>query len=170
MKAYKGYVTLINKETSEVTIQFEQYDAVKKIMDLPSDMPIGIAFHKWKEERSLAQNNFLWACIGEIAKATHSPDRWQIYLELLKRYGQFDHLLLLPESVETFKKICREVEVLGDYTTQSGQRMKQVRVYYGSHTYDTAEMANLLTGTLDEMKLLGIKPKLSQEDKERYGL
>lgn len=169
MNTYKGYVTSINRENNEVTIRFEQYEAIKKI-ELLLNMPVGITFHTWKEERSLAQNNFLWACIGDIAKATQNPDRWQIYLELLKRYGQFDHLLLLPESVENFKKICREVEVLGDYITQSGQKMKQVRVYYGSHSYNTTEMADLLTGTLDEMKHLGIKVTLSHEDKERYGI
>ena len=74
------------------------------------------------------------------------------------------------KTMRLIKKIYREIEELGDYKTQKGQELKQVRVYYGSHTYNTEEMKNLLEGTLSEMAELGIKPRLSKEDKERYGL
>lgn len=166
---YKGVVSQVDENTNEVTIAFDDFSVVKKFSQF-MDMPVGIALHRWKEERSLAQNNFLWACIGDISKVTRNFDKWQIYLELLKRYGKFEHILILPEALEGLKKIYREIEELGDYKTQKGQMLRQVRVYYGSHTYNTEEMKNLLEGTLSEMAELGIKPRLSKEDKERYGL
>lgn len=166
---HKGVVTNINHNTNEVTFQFNDFSVIKKLEQLIG-IPIGVSTKKWKEERSIAQNNFLWACIGDISRVTQNPDRWQIYIELLKRYGKFTYILVHPEAVERFKKEWREVEDLGLIATEKGEFASQLRVYYGSHLYTTDEMCNLLNGVLDEMKTLNIKPRLSKEEMERYGL
>lgn len=166
---HKGVVTNIDEEKNLVTIHFDDFSVIKKFEQF-LEMPVGINVHRWKEERTLAQNRFLWACIGDIARVTQNHDRWQIYLEMLKRYGKFTYVLVHPKAVERFKREWREVEDLGEVSTESGQKASQLRVYYGSHLYTTDEMAHLLTGVLDEMKQLGIKPKLSKEESELYGL
>lgn len=166
---YKGEVLSIDTVHNLALIHFDDFSVIKTLLKY-ADLPMRIGIHKWKEDRSLQQNNFLWACIGDIAKVTQNPDRWQIYIEMLKRYGKFTHILVKPDAVERFKKEWREVEDLGEITTESGMKAQQLRVYYGSHLYTTDEMSRLLNGVIDEMNYLGIKPKLSKEELERYGI
>lgn len=166
---YKGITTNISPETNEVTIKFEDYSVIKTFQKYQG-MPMRIGIHNWKEDRTISQNNFLWACIGDIARVTQNHDKWQIYIEMLKRYGKFTHILVHPNAVERFKQEWREVEDLGEVKTEGGMIANQLRVYYGSHLYTTEEMSNLLNGVIDEMKALNIKPKLSKEEIERYGL
>lgn len=166
---YKGEVITIDHENSNVTFHFDNYGIINAV-EKYADLPVRISIGKWKEDRTLAQNNFLWACIGDICRVTQNHDKWQIYLTMLKRYGKFTHILVKPEAVNRFKEEWREVEELGDITTDKGEKATQLRVYYGSHLYTTEEMANLLNGVLDEMKTLGIKPKMSKEEMERYGI
>jgi len=166
---YKGEVLSIDNTNNNVTFHFDDYSVIKTF-EKYADLPMRLSIHKWKEDRSLAQNNFLWACIGDIGMVTQNHDRWQIYLEMLKRYGKFTYILVKPEAVDRFKKEWREVEDLGEVKTENGMIANQLRVYYGSHLYTTDEMATLLNGVLDEMKTLGIKPKMSKEEMERYGL
>lgn len=166
---YKGITTNISPETNEVTIKFDDFSIINTFQKYYG-LPMRIAVHKWKEERTLAQNNFLWACIGDIARVTQNHNKWQIYIEMLKRYGKFTHILVHPTAVERFKQEWREVEDLGEVKTENGMIAHQLRVYYGSHLYTTEEMSNLLNGVIDEMKALNIKPKLSKEEIERYGL
>ena len=166
---HKGVLVGLDNEKLEATFKFTDYSVLKKLETLV-DVPIGVTIKKWREERTLAQNNFLWACIGDIARVTQNNDRWQIYLELLKRYGKFTYILIDPKAVDRFKKDWRECEDLGEVKTESGRIARQLRVYYGSHLYTTDEMCTLLNGVLDEMKALNIKPKLSKEEMERYGL
>lgn len=166
---YKGAVINIDEDTNNVTLHFDDFSIIKTIRKY-EDQPMRISVHKWKEDRTLAQNNFLWACIGDIAKVTQNHDRWQIYLEMLKRYGKFTYILVKPEAVERFKKEWREVEELGEITTDKGEKASQLRVYYGSHLYTTEEMKYLLDGVIDEMKQLNIKPRISKEEAERLGI
>lgn len=166
---YKGVVTNIREDINEITFHFDDFSAIKKL-EQTRELPVAVTIKKWKEERTLAQNNFLWACIGDIARVTQNHDRWQIYLELLKRYGKFTYVLVHPEAVDRFRQSWREVEDLGEVKTESGMTAHQLRVYYGSHLYTTDEMCILLNGVLDEMKTLNIRPRLSKEEMERYGL
>lgn len=166
---HKGVVTHINESTNEVTFYFEDYSVIHKLKQLVG-IAIALTTKRWKEDRSIAQNNFLWACIKDISRVTQNPNRWEIYLELLKKHGDFTHILVKPESVEKFSKEWRTVENLGEKRTEAGEVAIQLRCYYGTHLYSVDEMARFLTCVVEEMKTLNIKPKLSKEEMERYGL
>ena len=64
---HKGVLVGLDKEKLEATFKFTDYSVLKKLETLV-DVPIGVTIKKWREERTLAQNNFLWACIGDIAR------------------------------------------------------------------------------------------------------
>lgn len=107
-----------------------------------------------KEKRSLNANGMLWACLGEMARALR-VDKWDVYLQMLKRYGTYTYICVKPKAVEAVKKQWREVEEIGRVTI-GGQESVQLLCYFGSSTMDSKEFSVLLDGVISEMKEMGL--------------
>lgn len=132
------------------------------LMQQPEGKTYEVKEHK--EKRSLNANAYFWVLVGKIAKATHSTNQ-TIHNALLRDYGQIDIVdgvaqwVVLPETYKLTE---------ADYLLATPNRVKmqskrgeiQGIVYVrlrGSHTYDSAEMARLIDGTVMEAKELGIE-------------
>ena len=107
-----------------------------------------------KEKRSLNANGLLWMCLGEIASALRA-DKWDVYLQMLKRYGTYTHICVHPKAVEAVKKQWREVEEVGRGTV-NGVESVQLLCYFGSSTMNSKEFSVLLDGVISEMKEMGL--------------
>lgn len=134
-------------------------DLVFMLAKLDGDIVYDVVPHR--EKRSLNANGLLWACINEIAnKIGH--DKWSVYLNMLKSYGQYTYVLCKPHAVAKVKEVWRETEEIGEIDVD-GQKAVQLLCYYGSSTYDTKEFSRLLDGVIQEMKNLGLQPPLSEQ-------
>lgn len=134
------------------------YVVTLRMDTLPVDLDgktLDIELKEHKEHRSKDANALLWSCIGQIAKAV-KQDPWGVYLALLKRYGKFTYIVAKPEAVEAIKKQWRETEVIGDIDIH-GAKGIQLLCYYGSSTYNTAEMSALIDGTISELEEMGLQ-------------
>lgn len=114
-----------------------------------------------REKRSKDANALLWACIGDISSAVN-VDKWDVYLKLLKRYGKYTYIVVKPEAVEKTRQMWRETEVVGDIDIH-GTKGVQMLCYFGSSTYDTKEMSELLEGTLMEMDEMHLQKPASSD-------
>ena len=114
-----------------------------------------------KEKRSLSANGLLWSCLGEIAAALRT-DKWDVYLQMLKRYGTYTYICVKPKFVDAVKKQWRECEELG-HININGQDSVQMLCYFGSSTMTNKEFSVLLDGVISEMKELGL---LTPSEKE----
>lgn len=103
----------------------------------------------------------MWVCLSEIAGAL-GADKWDIYLQMLKRYGQFTYICVKPNMVEATKRQWRECEVVGNVNI-NGQDAVQLLCYFGSSTYDTKEFSRLLDGVISEMKEMGLETPTTEE-------
>lgn len=154
-KAIKGDAYVVTIETDTLPVDLEG-----KLLD------IEMKVHR--EKRSRDANALLWACIGEITKALQKEerykktDKWEVYLKLLKRYGKFTYIVAKPEAVDAVKKQWRETEVVGEIDIH-GTKGIQMLCYYGSSTYDTAEMSTLLDGTVSELEEMGLQRPASAD-------
>ncbi|MBR6613139.1 MAG: hypothetical protein IKK84_00040 [Clostridia bacterium] len=126
---------------------------------------------RYSEKRSLDSNAYMWVLLQEIAATIHK-DKWEVYLDMLERYGVFTHVIVKPQAVERVKETWRAVKELGEVTV-NGQTGIQLQCYYGSSTYNKKEMARLLDGVVSECKEIGIET-LTQEElnsmKESWGV
>lgn len=143
-----------------ITFSLEDKSALAEVESL-KDARLSVEAKKWRNRRSIDANRMLWASIGEIAKVLNA-DKWEIYLSLLKRYGEFTYICIKQKALETFKVQWRECEVIGEVEI-GGEKAVQLLCYFGSHTYDTKQFSRLLQGTIDEMKELGIQPPPSED-------
>lgn len=106
-----------------------------------------IEFKPYKSQRSLNQNALLWKLISEIDLAENGrpseSGEMDIYANLIKMARiSTATFTTIPEAYEEVKrrKLFRHTEVLSEGHTVTW------RGYYGSSTFDTAEM-NLLIET-----------------------
>jgi len=125
---------------------------------------------QYHEKRSLNANAYLWVLLQKMAEVLHT-DKWSLYLQMLKQYGQFTYVIVKPSAVDAVKKQWRECEEIGEIDV-NGTKAVQMLCYYGSSTYDAKEFSILLDGVISEAKDLGIETLPSEELErmmEQYG-
>ena len=118
------------------------------------DKEVSVEIKKPSKKRSLDSNSFFWCLCEEIAKAV-GTDKDSVYIDMLGKYGKFTHIIVKPEAVDRMMKEWRASKVLGEVLV-NGNVGVQIQCYYGSSTYDQAEMNRLLQGVVDECHDLGI--------------
>ena len=143
---------LTGKATLTLAINEEQ--AAKNLFDeLHEADRLSIKIDKWREKRSLNANNYAWKLMTEIGNILRAS-KDDIYLEMLKRYGQSEIISVLSHiPIGEYVKYCEEA---GE-TTLNGKLFKHYKVYKGSSEFDTREMSIFLDGVVDEAKCLGIQ-------------
>lgn len=144
-------------------------------IDSISDCKLNIKAVKHRQKRSLDANATLWLCLGRIANALRA-DKWDIYLQMLKRYGKYTYICVKPNVVEAVQKQWRECEVIGEVEI-GGKKAVQMLCYFGSSTLNTQEFSILLDGVISEMKEMGLETpttedmrrSLEQWERKQYG-
>ena len=145
----------------QVTFEVNEKSAISEIEAIKDCELLSIEAKKYRKKRSLDANGLLWHCLGKIAEALHS-DKWDVYLQMLKRYGKYTYICVKPNVVEAMRAQWRESEVIGDIEI-NGRKAVQMLCYFGSSTYDTKEFSVLLDGVISEMKEMHIEAPTSQE-------
>ena len=106
-----------------------------------------------REKRSLNANSYAWALIGRIADALRAS-KDEIYLQMLKRYGQSEMVSVVSEiSVDGYFKYYEPI----GHTLLQGKEFTHYRLYKGSSEFDTREMSVFIDGIVSEAKELGIE-------------
>lgn len=114
---------------------------------------------EYHPKRSLNANAYCWALIGKIADILR-VDKDQVYLWMLKRYGQSEIVSVLSDiKVSGYFKYCEPcgVSYLGE------KKFTHYKIYKGSSEYDSREMAILIDGVISEAKEMGIETMTPQE-------
>lgn len=130
------------------------------IWDKTKDKELNIEIKQFREGRSLNANAYFHVLVDKIAKKL-TISAIEAKNEMLARYGQLDkdvgHIILDDEI--DWKKV-ESLHLRPTTHTKLMDNNKYYRVYLiirGSHTYDTAEMSELIDGTVEEAKMLGIE-------------
>jgi len=142
-------------EINEVYKIKEQFDNIKDVELLDIDI------EKHKRKRSLSSNAYCWVLLQKIAEKVNSTKE-EIYLQMIKRYGQFNYLVVKEQVIPKIKTQFPVVKELGKINVGKGEGV-QVQVYFGSSTYNQAEMNFFLNGIVSEAKELGIETLTPQE-------
>jgi len=145
----------------QVVFTVNEPSAVESLVALEGIEKLSIKAVKHREKRSLDANALLWLCLGRIAEALRA-DKWDIYLQMLKRYGQYTYICVKPRMVDAVKAQWRECEVVGNVNI-NGQEAVQMLCYFGSSTYNTKEFSVLLDGVISEMKEMGVETPTSED-------
>ena len=120
---------------------------------------LSIEIKPYREKRSLNANNYAWKIITEIGNVLRAS-KDEIYLIMLKRYGQSDLVSVLSHiPVSHYFKYYEEA---GE-SKLNGRLFTHYRVYKGSSEYDSREMSIFIDGVVSEAKELGIQTETPDE-------
>ena len=136
-----------------LTLSINEEAAAKALYDdLHEAEKLSIKIDKHREKRSLNANNYAWKLLTEIANVLRA-DKEDVYLLMLKRYGQSEIISVLAHiPINEYVKYCEEA---GE-STLNGKLFKHYKVYKGSSEFDTREMSIFLDGLVSEAKEMGI--------------
>lgn len=160
---FRGKLKGIQKDfaTNNYIVSFEMEEGALAEADSISNKDLTITAEAYKDIRSGQANKLLWDCIGKLAKF-QNKDKWQVYLDSLRKYGQYTYTCIKPEAVEAFKANWRECEEIGELEI-NGKKAVQLLCYFGSSTYNTKEFAQLLDGVIEDLKDAGLDAPHSKE-------
>lgn len=120
-----------------------------------------VTIKEYRNRRSLSANAYMWELLSQIAQSIGS-DKDAVYLEMLRRYGKFTYAVVRPVAAEELKRRWRTADELEEVSV-NGKKGVQLRLYFGSSTYDTKEMCVLLDGIVSECRELGIEPDMKMK-------
>ena len=146
----------------------ERNDFEQIVDDLKDKDKLSIEIKQYRQHRSLNANAYAWLLIGQIADVVRAG-KDEIYLQLLKRYGQSELISVLSHvPIGNYVKYFEEA---GE-SKLNGKDFTHYRVYKGSSEFDTREMSIFIDGVVSEAKDLGIQtetPNQLAEMKARWG-
>jgi hypothetical protein len=137
----------------------QKESAINCFDDLHLEEKLSFKIDKHKEKRSLNANAYCWKLLTEIANVVRSS-KDEVYLEMLKRYGQREMISVLADiPISNYIKYCEEA---GEGTV-NGKLFKHYFVFKGSSEFDTKEMSIFLDGVVSEAKGLGIQTETPEQ-------
>ena len=116
---------------------------------------IEITVREAKKHRSLDQNAYFWALIGEIASMVDASNR-EIYLAVLEAYTKPERLIIRKAAKD---KLLNEPFRVIHFMQDMPGGMVEALCWYSSKYLDTKEFSHLLDMTLEEAKQVGIDPE-----------
>lgn len=119
-----------------------------------------------RKKRSLDANAYAWVLIGKIADALRMPPT-EIYRQAIQNVGgNYEIIPIKAEAADHFKQIW-EAKGLGWPCMDMGKSKidgyRNLRAYYGSSTYDTRQMSQLIDNLVQDCRALDIEVKSDEE-------
>ncbi len=119
-----------------------------------------------RKKRSLDANAYAWVLINKIGDALRTTPT-EIYRQAIQNVGgNYEILPVKEEAAEHFKQVW-EAQGLGWPCVDMGKSKidgyRNLRAYYGSSTYSTTQMAQLIDILLQDCRALDIEVKSQEE-------
>lgn len=134
---------------------------VRKLKSKAYDLTV----NEHRKKRSLDANAYAWVLIGKLADAMRIPPTI-VYKNAIQNIGgNYEVVPIREAAAEKFKEIW-EKQGLGwpcvDMGPSKIPSYRNLRAYYGSSTYDTRQMSQLIDALIQDCKALDIET-LSEE-------
>lgn len=156
--------------TSNITITVEvdfaeEYESLRK-------GPVEISIKKAVKHRSLEANRYAWVLIDQIAVKTNRT-RSEVYRHAIREIGGVSQdMMIKTAAIPLFTQIW-EAKGLGNQIelvdTEEETGWSSIRIFYGSSTYDTAQMSALLDSLIQEAEAQGIPTITPKEEARMLG-
>ena len=113
-----------------------------------------------RQKRSLDSNAYAWVLIGKLADAMRITPL-EVYQQAIQNIGgNYEVIPIKDEAADHFKKVW-EAKGLGWPCVDMGKSKipgyRNLRAYYGSSTYDTKQMSQLIDNLVQDCKALDIE-------------
>lgn len=121
---------------------------------------------KARGRRSLDANAYFWVLCGKMAAAPGLPGTTELYRRYIKEIGGNRETVCVKKDAADRLCAVWEKNGLGWQTDVTESRLAgcvNVILYYGSSTYDTAQMSRLIELAVQDCRSLGIETATPSE-------
>ncbi len=126
--------------------------------DKLKDHDVRVKVTRYREKRSLDANAYAWVLMDKIAEVS-GVDKVHVYRSAIKDIGGVSDIVAVTDDAVDKFRANWEKQGLGWQTDvfDSKDGYKRVIVYYGSSTYDTKQMSQLIDNLVQDAQTLGIE-------------
>lgn len=120
---------------------------------------VAIEIKRFRQKRSLDANAYAWVLMDKISAALGLP-KTQVYRGYIRDVGGNCEIVCVPERGADKLCECWALNGLGWQSEQLPSKIPgciNVALYYGSSTYDTAQMSRLIDLIIEDCRELGIE-------------
>jgi len=141
----------------KILLMLNERESLSSLEELKENK-LSIEIKKYRENRSLDANAYMWVLISKLEeKINISKDI--IYKDAIRNIGVYEVIPVKNEAAERFIEAWTK-NGLGwvcETTKSKLEGYTNILAYYGSSTYNTAEMSRLIDFIVQECKQLNIE-------------
>lgn len=152
--------------SGEWICSFSTTENPEQMFDDLRESPVKVEIKKASKARSLSANAYAWVLIDKISEKT-GINQTDVYRSAIREIGEVSTLLgmkddAIPVFSENWQRghLGRQVEIIPG---SSKPGWSNVRVFYGSSEFDSAQMARLIDSLIQDAESLGI-PTISDDE------
>ena len=125
---------------------------------------------EYHPKRSNDQNRLMWELISKIQDFIKKP-REDIYRDYIKDIGVMEIVPVKIEAITRFQEVWKEkgIGYFSEVTSSKLPGYKNLRLYFGSSSYDTKEMSKLIDLIIQDCESLGIQITTEEMEVLRNG-
>lgn len=134
---------------------------------IPVDTEVDIEIKEHREKRSLSANAYFHVLVDKLRQALRISFA-ECKNVLITSYGQLEYIGDVPATIKTnitpeAMKESESIHCKPIAVADAEEGVFWYRLYRGSHTYDSKEMAQLIDGTIEECKAQDIETMTPDE-------
>ena len=144
---------------------------ISGLFDELAGKEVNIEIKKASKKRSLDSNAYAWVLIDKIAEKT-GIRKTEVYRNAIKEIGGVsDTICVMDKAVDRLREGW-EKNGIGWQTDTIKSKVEgctNVILYYGSSTYDSKQMAQLIDSLIQDAEALGIPTLTEEQAKQLVG-
>ena len=164
---FKGKISSAFRDivTGKWNLTFSTDQNVAEAAQILSGKDIDVKLKRHKEKRSLDANAYYWCLLTKLARI-HGWNNAEAHNRMLRDYGQYEQVegqliaVPLPDTDQTEREVLSKMEyhlaLSPKVTIMKGETKRVYLLLRGSSTYNTEEMARLISGLIEECRYSGI--------------
>lgn len=164
---FKGKISSAFRDivTGKWNLTFSTDQNVAEAVQIFSGKDIDVKLKQHKEKRSLDANAYYWCLLTKLARI-HGWSNAEAHNRMLRDYGQYEQVegqliaIPLPDTDQTEREVLSKMEyhlaLSPKVTIMKGETKRVYLLLRGSSTYNTEEMARLISGLIEECRYSGI--------------
>lgn len=133
--------------------------------DALHDCEVAVEIKKYRKRRSLDANAYAWVLIDRLAEKLHMT-KIDVYRELIRNIGGVSQTVCVQDKAVQDLISGWSHNGLGWFAETMPSKLSgctNVILYYGSSSYDSAQMSALLDLLIDDCKAQGIETTTPEE-------
>ena len=170
MKGRIADYLFITPERQRLTLDI--YDDMRGLYEKVKDSDVEIKITRRTQKRSLDANAYMWVLLDKLATVMRIPVK-ELYFDYLKNVGgNMEVFCGKPNAIDA---LCADWEARGtfgwpyDRFPSKLDGCENVRLYFGSSTFDSATMARLIDMVVSDCQMVGIETIPEEELKSLIG-